>query len=273
MRRSRFAAAAVVLVLVSAVILYARATEPQPPRRADGRSTTVVLELFTSQGCSSCPPADRLLTALGGERRDGAVVIPLAYHVDYWDHLGWKDPFSSASWSARQNRYAASLGSAQVYTPQLIVNGTTQLVGNDERAVRRAIERQLAAGNRGVVFIDRLTREGRVVRVDAHAALEGPAKGSSSRAGLEVIAALFQNGITTAVVAGENGGRKLADDYIVRWEAPAFALGIGAREAHGTVAIPVDAAWSGGDLGVVLFLQDRASRSIYGAVSQRVPTR
>lgn len=272
MRRSRFAAAAVVLVVVSAVILYARATEPQSPRRADGRSTAVVLELFTSQGCSSCPPADRLLTALGGERRNGAVVIPLAYHVDYWDHLGWKDPFSSASWSARQNSYAGGLGS-QVYTPQLIVNGTTQLVGNDERAVRGAIEKQLAAGNRGVVIIDRVTREGRTLRVDAHAALDRPAAGVSSQAGAEVIAVLYQNGITTAVAAGENGGRKLADDYIVRWEAPAFSLEGGAREARGTVTIPVDPAWSSGDLGVVLFLQNPASREIYGAVSQRLPLR
>ncbi len=92
----------------------------QPAAASSGPA--VLVELFTSQGCSSCPPADRLLGALPGEV-DGVQVLPLAFHVDYWDDLGWRDPFSSAEWTARQNRYAHALGAGRIYTPQLVVHG------------------------------------------------------------------------------------------------------------------------------------------------------
>ena len=95
----------------------------------------VVVELFTSQGCSSCPPADVLLGELA-KRED---VLALAFHVDYWDRLGWKDPFSSAMATARQRAYGHKLGLRTVYTPQIVVDGTAEMVGSDRRAVARAI--------------------------------------------------------------------------------------------------------------------------------------
>src|SRR5512134_2402114 len=88
-----------------------------------------VVELFTSQGCSSCPPADRLLAELG----EDPAVLPLAFHVDYWDHLGWRDPFSSPRWSERQGRYARTLGRG-LYTPQLVVAGDQDVLGSNQRA-------------------------------------------------------------------------------------------------------------------------------------------
>src|SRR6266545_881299 len=117
----------------------AAAATPAPA----GARAAVVVELFTSQGCSSCPPADRLLTRLPGSI-DGVLVLPLAFHVDYWDDLGWRDPFSSADWTARQKRYAAAIAGGHVYTPQLVVQGREDMVGSDRGAVEDAIRRAAA---------------------------------------------------------------------------------------------------------------------------------
>jgi len=120
---------------------------------ANAGSSAVIVELFTSQGCSSCPPADRVLSALGREKSDGVTIIPLAFHVDYWNSIGWADPFSSSRWSARQNAYAAALHSSQVYTPQLLVNGRAQFVGSDEQRIRAEIASQSRLPARGSVLI------------------------------------------------------------------------------------------------------------------------
>ncbi len=101
-----------------------------------------VLELFTSEGCSSCPPADELLAKIQKESEGKSIYI-LAYHVDYWDRLGWKDMFSSADYSKRQTQYGQWLHKSSVYTPQLIVNGKAEFVGSSESAIREAIAAQL----------------------------------------------------------------------------------------------------------------------------------
>src|SRR6266849_3578517 len=95
----------------------------------------VVVELFTSQGCSSCPPADTLIREL----RKQPNVIAIAYHVDYWNYLGWRDPFSSSDWTLRQSQYAHAFGLSSNYTPQIVVGGAREMVGSNDRAVRAAI--------------------------------------------------------------------------------------------------------------------------------------
>ncbi len=228
-------------VALAALLLFACSRDA---RSAPPQSPTVILELFTSQGCSSCPPADRLLTKLGAESFEHGRVIPLAYHVDYWDSIGWRDPFSSKQWTKRQTDYARTIQGSQVYTPQLVIGGTTQLVGSAEGQIRKEIDAQFEQRNRGVVKIDRATRIGNEFIVELHARTE------QNRA--SVIVALFENGITTAVQSGENAHRTLTNNYIVRWERR-----IGDADANGfrsTVKIPLNDSWK--TIGVAAFLQE-----------------
>ena len=266
-KSSLLAAGLVSLLAISTVaIVAAPARTPASSRRADGRKSTVVLELFTSQGCSSCPPADRLLSALSREQPVDGTVIPLAYHVDYWNHLGWSDPFSSALWSRRQNEYAHVLRSSQVYTPQLVVNGTAQMVGSDEGRVRREIARQLQQADRGVVVLDRVQLDGSAFMVDLHATLDA-AEAAGRNA--EVMLALFESDATTAVASGENSGHRLNSDAIVRWQSPALKLRGGAGEGKATIRIPLQSAWRRDHLGVAAFIQDSSSYAIYAADARR----
>jgi hypothetical protein len=171
-------------------------TIPLWARHARAASAPVVLELFTSQGCSSCPPADALL----GEWVREPGVIGLAWHVDYWNSLGWRDPFARADWTERQKAYARHLN-GEVYTPALVVNGAAMLVGSDRSAVRQAIE-QAAAPPVAVTL-----RRG----------------ASGLEAGIGVTAAhltgllvSYDPRVETQVAAGENQGRRLTEYRVVR---------------------------------------------------------
>jgi hypothetical protein len=152
-----------------------------------------VVELFTSQGCSSCPPAD----AVAGRLRANPAVLVLSFHVNYWDGLGWRDPFASQASTDRQYAYARSLGERSVFTPQLIVNGTQSLVGSRESAIERAVETQ--------------NRSPLPVHVDLAKQLDGgfavTLKGSA--AGGEVWEIRYVQHAVTQIRGGENGGRTL----------------------------------------------------------------
>ena len=168
------------------------------PARAE---RPVVVELFTSQGCSSCPPADRLLGVLAGSEPG---LLALDFHVTYWDRLGWKDPFSLPAATERQDRYAALFGEREVYTPEMVVDGRAGMVGSDEGAVRRAI----ASAERvmGPVVGISATRAGGMVDVVVGA---GSGRG-------QVVMVGFDGRHETAVGAGENNGSRLAEVDVVR---------------------------------------------------------
>jgi hypothetical protein len=249
----------------------------------------VVVELFTSQGCSSCPPADRLLSRLKRDPRLAGAVIPLAFHVDYWNHLGWSDPFSSSLWSQRQEEYAHAFRSNRVYTPQLVVNGRSECVGSAETEVMRRIREALAAGPAGVVSLAGPgAAGGGDARLTVTARLLRPVPGSA----VDVWVALTESGLTTAVGAGENAAATLHDDQVVRRLVKAFSLpstaapagpagangtaganGAGGEARSAEVTLPIDGRWNRAALDVVAFMQDPRSLAIYGAVSRPLAAR
>jgi hypothetical protein len=182
--------------------------------QAEGRPV-VVVELFTSQGCSSCPPAEALLIDLA-EHPD---VLALAFHVDYWDRLGWRDPYSSPEATRRQRDYAGHLGEARVYTPQIVVDGRKGMVGSDRAQVLAAIGAALADPGAAVPLSFR--REGGSLAIGV-----GTGQGYG-----RLLLVGFDPRIETAVRRGENAGRKIVQANVVRsvetvaqWDGPAMAL-------------------------------------------------
>ena len=223
-------------------------------------ASPVVLELFTSEGCSSCPPADALLSKIGSSGRG---VIPLAYHVDYWDHLGWSDPFSSRQFSERQSAYAGAMGLDGEYTPQMVIGGTSQCVGSDARSIAGAIAASRSSPALGRVSV-RVVPEApgsRALRIKVTA--EVPR--ASSTGPLSLMVAIYENGLVSKIGGGENGGRELTYDYTVRKLMRVAEL----DGAHGAIekelSIELDPSWSPGRLGVAAFLQEASSLRIDGA--------
>jgi hypothetical protein len=199
-----------------------------PAARAHAAPAPVVLELFTSQGCSSCPPADALLREL--TQQPG--VIGLAWHVDYWNNLGWRDPYARPAWTTRQRDYARQLN-AEVFTPALVVNGAAMLVGSDRSGVRQAIVQ--AAPLRVAVALRR-TVEGLEAEIVPTSV---PVSG---------LLAIYDPEQATQVGAGENGGRRLVEYRVVRDVMPldnlSATLTLPAPPAHrGAVLLLRDASW------------------------------
>jgi hypothetical protein len=230
------------LLLIVVAAVYALERQASVPSTKVGEHP-VLVELFTSQGCSSCPPADELLRRIARDPNLRGRVIPLAYHVDYWNHLGWRDPFSSRQWSERQGEYVRVMELEGGYTPQVMINGTRDIVGSNAQQIYRAIEEESKRAGEGSVS---LRAEGDQVIVRA----------SAPRSGVDVLVASFENGATTKVVRGENGGRTLADDAIVRQ-----LVRVGTLDGKGTleerVKLPL-----GKNMGAVAFLQDAKTKRV-----------
>lgn len=162
----------------------------------------IVVELFTSEGCSSCPPADELL----GELRERQYVLPLSFHVDYWDYIGWKDRFGDPKFTRRQYAYAEAQGSSMVYTPQMIIAGAIDVVGSDRKAVDKALK---DAYSRNSMYRVQVMREddGKVVAHFPEAPIGVPAT---------VWLVTYQKSAESHVKAGENSGRNLMTYNVVR---------------------------------------------------------
>jgi hypothetical protein len=208
--------------------------------RADP-AAPVLLELFTSEGCSSCPAADALLAELA---KDPGVVA-LEMHVDYWDDLGWKDPFSQALFSERQSTYAVRLGRRGVYTPQVVVNGAAEGVGSDRgRIAALRVAARPPAARLALVA----TRVGDALDIQAGAP-EAPA-------GAELVVAIAESGLATQVQRGENAGRRLAHGAVVRR--------LVAVPASGHLRIPLEPSWHKDQLSVVAILHAGRTGPVLG---------
>jgi hypothetical protein len=185
-------------------------TTPGTPTKPILNKTTpgkgfAVLELFTSEGCSSCPAADALLARIQAEAKDAPIYV-LSYHVDYWDRLGWKDQFSSSQYSNRQVQYSHWL-SSDVYTPQVVINGRTECVGSDESKLRKAINTQLSTAAPVSLTIN---GEQKANGVEVQYTIAG------NNAKDKLLIAVIQKHAISAVKAGENEGRTLSHAQIVR---------------------------------------------------------
>jgi len=220
-------------------------------------STPVLIELFTSEGCSDCPAADAVLEKLiVTQPVSGAEVIGLGEHVDYWDQLGWKDRFSSAALTNRQHVYGASLALEGVYTPQMVVDGRAHFVGSDGNAARRAIERAVGSPH-GTVAIA-MESSARGVAVTATAG-NLPKPGRGDRA--DIVVAITEDHLRSSVTRGENHGRTLTHVAVVR---SMTTIGEAAADGPSTARaeIPIAADWQRDQLKIVAFVQERRGRAI-----------
>ena len=219
---------------------------------ADAPRTAVVIELFTSEGCSDCPPADTLLRELETTQPvAGVEIIPLAFHVDYWDHQGWRDRFSSAAYTRRQSEYGERFRLQSVYTPQAVVNGAVEMVGNDRAHVWRALTQAAHAK----------TAQAKLQRGSA-GALEVDV---SDAGGADVLLAITETNLASNVRDGENRGRQLRHTGVVRWLKLLGATRGGAF--HGSVTPPIATDWKRADMRAVVFVQRHGQGEIVGAAS------
>ena len=194
------------LIFLTAVGLAASSPGKEPVKPAT--QPVVVLELFTSQGCSSCPPADRALQEITQKAvRAGQAVYGLSFHVDYWNRLGWQDPFSSKLFTDRQRQYDRALNS-QTYTPQLVINGRQDVIGGQRAKIEQAIQTIQKQPASAFVGVDgSVDREAKQMNVKYELSAAGPYR---------VNIALVQKEARTAIGNGENGGRTLVNTNVVR---------------------------------------------------------
>ena len=235
-----------VRILLSAVALWAAASVPA--FAADG-GKKIVVELFTSQGCSSCPPADAFLAELA--QRDD--VIALSFHVDYWNYIGWTDPYSSPEATARQRAYGRAMGKRYVYTPQIVVDGRAEAVGSHRGTVENLI-RMAAAARKIAIDVSH--------RKDGTADIRLPAaEGGPGRADLWI--GFYDNGARTEVAAGENAGATIVNANIVR----SFRR-IGSWDGTATSRrVDLKALGAAGRDGCVVVLQAPGNGPVLGAAA------
>jgi hypothetical protein len=239
-------------------------TNAAPEANAAPEDSPVVLELFTSEGCSSCPPADELLSKIGSSSTG---VIPLAYHVDYWDSSAWSDPFSSGQWTARQSVYVRAMKLSGAYTPQIVINGRWQCVGSDPGGIARAIAIARTTPPPGVVTLHATPPPAGSrklsVSVSAHIVRTAGDKP------LIVLLVIYENGLVAKIGAGENSGHQVRYDYTVRKIVPVFELSAAAGSAlENEFSVDLDPSWKLDHLGAAAFVQDENSLAIDGAVTQ-----
>jgi hypothetical protein len=270
--KSRFVIFALIFVAaLFLVVLTARrmampsitVAESVQPESSDQR-VPVLVELFTSEGCSSCPPADELLNRLDQSPPvAGVEVIALSEHVDYWNRFGWADPFSSAQFSERQNDYARVLGVDEIYTPQMIVDGRIQFVGSNSSSARAAIATAArdAKAEVTVTLAKRPTSLTDEVPIDIHVAnLPSVSAGDTA----ELMLAITESGLRSNVSRGENRGRKLTHTAVVRKLA---GLGSLSGSTNSKTTVRLEKQWNRSGLKVIVFVQERASRRVLGATS------
>jgi len=229
----------------------------------------VVVELFTSEGCSSCPPADTLLAELDARQPIGsAEVIGLEEHVTYWDQQGWEDPYDSRDWTDRQTDYANSLHNGSPYTPEMVVDGTAGFVGSRGGTAVKEIEKAAAIQKSKVAISVAYPTESKSLelKVSVEKLLNPSPKDKP-----EVILAITESGLHSAVGAGENSGKELHHSAVLREMKVIGVVGKNGQETFfAEHTVKLDSKWKRENLRAVAFVQEKKSRRILGAAEIRV---
>lgn len=240
------------LLIISALMLISSRNK-NINQKAPGTPASkglAVLELFTSQGCSSCPPADALLAEYAAAHNEH--IIALSFHVDYWNRLGWADPFSNKAYSERQQWYSARLPKGSVYTPQLIVNGRGEAVGNNRNTVKNLVQEGLSLDRTETVSIENISI--------GKSGLAFHYKSANTNRNEILNIALVQKQATTHIRAGENEGVTITNHNIVR----TFLTQPVSKEGSGMIGLP--AAFRPIEYSLVLYVQNKNDLSITTAI-------
>jgi len=227
--------------LIAIGICFAFTFKSPKAAKMNANTGFALIELYTSEGCSSCPPADRLVAKIQ-RAYQGQEVYILAYHVDYWNHLGWKDEFSSAQYSERQRGYSNYLNLDGVYTPQAIINGKTEFVGSDEVKMKSSIQVALGRGTSAALRLSNLKITGAKASVQYHT--------SGIQGNNNLFLAVIEKYAQTNVKSGENGGHTLAHINIVR---KLESVGLKSDTGHAEMNLPD--GFNTKDWGVIAFVQ------------------
>ncbi|MHB8676696.1 MAG: DUF1223 domain-containing protein [Candidatus Acidiferrales bacterium] len=242
-------------------------TKAQAPAVKMGRAP-VVVELFTSEGCSDCPPAEALALKLEQQPIAGADVIVLEEHVDYWNRQGWIDPFSSMEWTERQQNYVSKLGNGNPYTPEMVVDGQSQFVGSNGREALAAIEKAARGVETNVTI-----GGGKIVAKDSEdfTVSVGKLAGNAGNDVAEVWLAVVEDGLHSSVTRGENAGHVLYHAAVLRsLHKIGVARANGRASFTGNALVKFKSNWKRENLHVVAFVQEKKSRAILGAASTKV---
>jgi hypothetical protein len=247
--------------LLAAAIIIARIEWAEPAMlhansQTSGKRVPVIVELFTSEGCSSCPPADEALSKL--ERTQPvaeAEVIALGEHVDYWNYIGWTDPFSSAAFSDRQNEYMTAFGRDGAYTPQMVVDGKAEFVGSNWSKAIAAIA-EAARAPKAEVQISSAAKSADSISIDVRATNLPISEGV-----VDFMLGITETDLASQVSRGENAGRRLQHRTVVR---KLLQIGTGLT---GNSTVTLEKNWKRENLRAVAFLQERKTRRILGASS------
>jgi hypothetical protein len=219
----------------------------------------VLVELFTSEGCSSCPPADRLLSHLQKDQPlAGVEVIVLSEHVDYWNQLGWSDPFSAGGFTERQQRYTAALQSEGPYTPEMVVDGATAFVGSDSRRALQVIGAAAKTAKANGVLRCTADPLSLGIHIDG-----GPEDA-------DVLMAVAENGLASNVTRGENRGLQMQHDGVTR-RLTVIGRARKQQEFEAKPKIALDRSWRRENLSAVVFLQGRSSHRVLGVGKIAIP--
>jgi hypothetical protein len=234
----------------------------QPLEASADKHSTVLIELFTSEGCSSCPPADDVLSDLiRNQPIPNVTIVGFGEHVDYWDNLGWRDVFSAPAFTDRQSDYEKQVfRTGSIYTPQAIVDGRFQLVGSDSAGLRKTI---LNAAKAVKATVDLGVQTSSASDWLAQVKVNIPSELTAHA--LDVVAVVVERNLATKVQRGENGGRVLKHGAVARAFVSVGAIKAPERTFSKNVTLHVDSGWKRSDLQVVALVQDRATKAIVGA--------